>query len=202
MKDRELLACFVLLFVSPISMTDHQMQEAFNAIERAPQPVVCAVHGACIGGAVDMIAACDIRLASQETVFSIKEVDIGLCADLGTLARVPKITGNDSLLRELCYTGRNFTAAEALNGLGLLSRVLLTPQETLAAAEALAVEIASKSPVAVVGTKANLNYAREHSTRDALDYVTTWNGAALQTQDLEKSVVAAMSKAKAEFSRL
>lgn len=98
-------------------------------------------------------------------------------------------------------TGRSFTAAEA-QALGLLSRVLPTPDAALAAAEALAAEIASKSPVAVVGTKVNLNYARDHSTRDALDYITTWNAGMLQTQDVERSVVAAMSKGKAEFSKL
>ncbi len=162
-------------------------------------------------------------------------MDIGLAADLGTLTRVPRITGNDSLLRELCYTGRNFSSADA-QALGLVSRVLPSPADTLAAAEALAAEIAGKSPVAVVGTKANLRYARDHTTRDALDYITTWcvvvvesmlvgvvvclrldlagvltppvswivdrNAAALQTEDVERSVVAAMSKAKAEFSKL
>lgn len=97
--------------------------------------------------------------------------------------------------------GRNFTAAEA-QALGLLSRVLPTPEAALAAAEALAVEIASKSPVAVVGTKVNLNFARDHSTRDALDYITTWNASMLQTRDVESSVVAAMSKGKAKFSKL
>jgi len=100
-------------------------------------------------------------------------VDIGLAADLGTLTRVPRITGNDSLLRELCYTGRNFSSADA-QALGLVSRVLPSPADTLAAAEALAAEIAGKSPVAVVGTKANLRYARDHTTKDALDYITTW----------------------------
>lgn len=129
-----------------------RMQEAFTAIERIPQPVIAAIHGACIGGGIDLIAACDIRYASAETVFSIKEVDIGLAADLGTLQRLPRVTGNESLLRELAFTGRNFSSAEG-QALGMFSRVLPTPAETLAAATALATEIAKKSPVAVAGTK-------------------------------------------------
>ena len=130
-----------------------------------------------------------------------QEVDIGLAADLGTLARLPRITGNGSLLRELAFTGRNFGAADAL-ALGLISRALPSPAETLAAAEALAREIAAKSPVAVFGTKVHLNYGRDHSVADALDYITTWNAAALQTKDIEASVAAALTKGKPSFSKL
>ncbi len=178
-----------------------RMQEAFNAIERIPQPVVAAIHGACIGGGIDLIAACDIRYASAETVFSIKEVDIGLAADLGTLQRVPRITGNESLLRELAFTGRNFGSAEG-QALGLLSRVLPSPAETLAAATAVATEIAKKSPVAVAGTKVNLLYSRDHTVADGLDYMTTWNAAALQSEDIGKAVHGAMTKETPKFSKL
>lgn len=177
------------------------MQEAFNAIERVPQPVIAAVHGACIGAGVDLISACDIRLASAEAVFSIKEVQIGLAADLGTLQRLPKIVGNDSIVRELAYTGRNFTAQEGA-AFGLFSRVLPSPGELADAALALAKEIASKSPVAVVGTKANLRFSREHNTADGLEYMTTWNMAALQTEDLAKAVEANMTKTPPSFSKL
>jgi delta(3,5)-delta(2,4)-dienoyl-CoA isomerase len=178
------------------------MQDAFNAIEKIPQPVIAAIHGACIGGGIDLIAACDIRLASAETVFSIKEVDIGLAADLGTLQRLPRITGNESLLRELAFTGRNFTCAEG-QLLGLFSRVLPSPSETLTAATALAVEIAKKSPVAVAGTKVNLLYSRDHaSVQDGLDYMTTWNMSALQSEDIGKAVQGAMMKETPTFSKL
>ena len=102
---------------------------------------------------------------------------------------------------ELAYTGRNFTSAEALT-LGLLSRVLPTPTETWAAATKLAVEIASKSPVAVAGTKANLLYSRDHSVQDGLNYMTTWNMAALQSEDIGKAVQGAMMKEKPTFSKL
>lgn len=102
-----------------------------------------------------MIAACDIRYASQCAKFSIKEVDIGLAADLGTLQRLPKVVGNDSLLRELCYTGRNFGADEA-GRMGMVSRICDDPTATLEKAQETAATIASKSPVAVVGTKRNL----------------------------------------------
>ena len=179
-----------------------RMQDAFNAIEKIPQPVIAAIHGACIGGGIDLIAACDIRLASTETVFSIKEVDIGLAADLGTLQRLPRITGNESLLRELAFTGRNFTCAEG-QLLGLFSRVLPSPTDTLAAATALAVEIAKKSPVAVAGTKVNLLYSRDHaSVQDGLDNMTTWNMSALQSEDIGRAVHGAMTKETPTFSKL
>lgn len=179
-----------------------RMQDAFNAIEKIPQPVIAAIHGACIGGGIDLIAACDIRLASVETVFSIKEVDIGLAADLGTLQRLPRITGNESLLRELAFTGRNFTCVEG-QLLGLFSRVLPSPTDTLAAATALAVEIAKKSPVAVAGTKVNLIYSRDHaSVQDGLDYMTTWNMSALQSEDIGRAVQGAMMKETPTFSKL
>lgn len=178
-----------------------RMQEAFNAIERIPQPVVAAIHGACIGGGIDLIAACDIRYACAETIFSIKEVDIGLAADLGTLQRLPRVTGNESLLRELAFTGRNFSSAEG-QALGLLSSVLPSPAETLARATGLAMEIARKSPVAVAGTKANLLYSRDHSVQDGLNYMTTWNMAALQSEDIGKAVQGAMLKERPTFSKL
>lgn len=179
-----------------------RMQDAFNAIEKIPQPVIAAIHGACIGGGIDLIAACDIRLASAETVFSIKEVDIGLAADLGTLQRLPRITGNESLLRELAFTGRNFNCTEG-QLIGLFSRVLPSPTETIAAATALAVEIAKKSPVAVAGTKVNLLYSRDHaSVQDGLDHMMTWNMSALQSEDIGRAVQGAITKEVPTYSKL
>jgi len=159
------------------------MQNAFTAIEQCPQPVIAAIHSSCIGGAVDMICACDIRYCSKDAVFSIKEVQLGLAADVGTLQRLPKIIGNDSLLRELAYTGRNFDAGDALT-LGMVSQVFEDFDKTFQAALKVAKEIASLSPVAVYGTKANLLFSRDHSIVDGLEYAATWNAAALQSEDI------------------
>lgn len=176
-------------------------QDSFSAIERCFKPVVAAVHSACIGGGLDMISACDIRYASSDAFFSIKEVDLGLAADVGTLQRMPKVLGNDSLLRELAYTGRNMPSHEAL-ACGFVSKVLDSGDEARAAALATATEIASKSPVAVVGTKHVLNYSRDHPTAQSLEYQVVWNSVMLQSEDILASAQAAMTKQKATYKPL
>ncbi|XP_048378479.1 delta(3,5)-Delta(2,4)-dienoyl-CoA isomerase, mitochondrial isoform X3 [Stegostoma tigrinum] len=170
-----------------------QYQESFNVIEKCPKPVIAAVHNACIGGGVDLITACDIRLCSQDAWFQVKEVDIGMAADVGTLQRLPKVIGNASLVSELVYTARQLMADEALS-CGLVSRVFKDKEATLEGAFEMASEIASKSPLAVQGTKLNLIYSRDHSVKDGLDYIATWNMSMLQTDDLIKSAQAAMEK--------
>eukprot|EP00753_Platysulcus_tardus_P009893 PLAT2440.1.p1 GENE.PLAT2440.1~~PLAT2440.1.p1 ORF type:complete len:290 (-),score=106.39 PLAT2440.1:74-817(-) len=178
-----------------------EMQDAFTAMERCPQPVIVAVHGACIGGAVDLISAADIRLASEDAFFSIKEVDVGLAADVGSLARLPLICGNESLLRELAFTARRFGGEEALR-LGLLSRVLPTRDDLYSEAVELAAVLAAKSPVALSGTKHNLLWARGKSVEAALEYIATWNASQLQTDDLGAAVMAHMAKMTPTFSKL
>ncbi|XP_029026674.1 delta(3,5)-Delta(2,4)-dienoyl-CoA isomerase, mitochondrial [Betta splendens] len=168
-------------------------QETFSVLEKSPKPVVVAVHGACIGGGVDLITACDIRLCTQDAWFQVKEVDIGLAADVGTLQRLPKVIGSRSLVNELALTGRKMYADEAKSS-GLVSRVFADREAMMAAALEMAGEIAARSPVAVQGTKINLLYARDHSVPEALDYMATWNMSMLQTQDLMKSAQAAMEK--------
>uniref|UniRef100_A0A914VWB6 Delta(3,5)-Delta(2,4)-dienoyl-CoA isomerase, mitochondrial n=1 Tax=Plectus sambesii TaxID=2011161 RepID=A0A914VWB6_9BILA len=168
-------------------------QKYFTAIEECPKPVIVAIHGACFGAGIDMITACDIRYASRDAAFCIKEVDIGLAADVGTLNRLPKIVGNEGLTRELAYTARVFNAEQALN-YGLLSKVLANYEEVLAASLNLANEIASKSPVAVQGTKLTLNYSRDHSVRDSLEFVANWNQSQLLSDDVAKSAMAAIAK--------
>lgn len=177
------------------------MQGSFNAIEKCSQPVIAAIQGACIGAGVDMITACDIRLCTADANFQIKEVDIGLAADVGTLQRLPKIVGNDSMVRELAYTARSFSGETALK-LGLVSRVVADLPELSLQANLLAQEIASKSPVAIVGTKLNLIYSRDHSVQEGLAYMATWNGAMLQSEDLIRAVGAAVTKTQATFSKL
>ncbi|XP_062329274.1 delta(3,5)-Delta(2,4)-dienoyl-CoA isomerase, mitochondrial isoform X2 [Osmerus eperlanus] len=168
-------------------------QETFSVIEKCPKPVVVAVHSACIGGGVDLITACDIRLCTQDAWFQVKEVDIGLAADVGTLQRLPKVIGSRSLVNELALTARKMYADEAKSS-GLVSRVFDDKEAMMVAALELAGEIAGRSPVAVQGTKVNLIYSRDHSVAEGLDYMATWNMSMLQTQDVMKSAQASMEK--------
>ncbi|XP_067363025.1 delta(3,5)-Delta(2,4)-dienoyl-CoA isomerase, mitochondrial isoform X1 [Channa argus] len=168
-------------------------QESFSVIEKCPKPVVVAVHGACVGGGVDLITACDIRLCTQDAWFQVKEVDVGLAADVGTLQRLPKVIGSRSLVNELALTARKMYADEAKSS-GLVSRVFANKEDMMAGALEMAGEIAGRSPVAVQGTKVNLIYARDHSVEEGLNYMATWNMSMLQTHDVMKSVQAAMEK--------
>ncbi|XP_071396490.1 delta(3,5)-Delta(2,4)-dienoyl-CoA isomerase, mitochondrial [Centroberyx affinis] len=168
-------------------------QETFSVIERCPKPVLVAVHGACVGGGVDLITACDIRLCTQDAWFQVKEVDIGLAADVGTLQRLPKVIGSRSLVNELALTARKMYADEAKSS-GLVSRVFADKEAMMAGALEMAGEIAGRSPVAVQGTKINLIYSRDHSVAEGLDYMATWNMSMLQTHDVMKSAQASMEK--------
>ncbi|XP_028920638.1 delta(3,5)-Delta(2,4)-dienoyl-CoA isomerase, mitochondrial [Ornithorhynchus anatinus] len=179
-------------------------QETFNVLEKCPKPVIAAIHGGCIGGGVDLISACDIRYCSQDAWFQVKEVDVGLAADVGTLQRLPRIVGSQSLVNELAFTARKMMADEALSS-GLVSRVFQTKEALMAGALALATEIASKSPVAVQGTKVNLVYSRDHSVAEGLNFMASWNMSMLQTDDIMKSVQALMEKKElktVKFSKL
>ncbi|EPS95693.1 hypothetical protein FOMPIDRAFT_1131961 [Fomitopsis schrenkii] len=177
-------------------------QNCISAIERCPYPVIAATHGVAYGLSIDIIAACDIRYTASNAVFSIKEVDVGLAADIGTLARLPKVVGNHSLLHELAYTARNFSAAEA-EKLGLVSRVVQgSRDEVLAAALQTAQLIAEKSPIAVLGSKHLLLHARDHTVQDSLDYTATWNSVMLQTADMPEIFKAMSKKSKPSFAPL
>lgn len=160
-----------------------KMQDAFTALEECSKPVIVCVTGACIGGAVGLICACDIRLATEDAWFTVKEVDLGIAADLGTLQRLPRVVGNDSWVRDVCLTTRNFHAAEA-KSVGLLSDVFKSRDILYQHAWDLAARIASKSPVAVVGTKFALNYATRRSVSEELKVQSIWNSAMLQTVDV------------------
>lgn len=176
------------------------LQNAFNAIERVPFPVIAAVHGACIGAGVDLITACDMRIASADAYFAIEEIHIGMAADVGTLQRLPKLIA-PAVAAELAYTGRRAPAEEA-KGFGLVSAVHADRDATLAAAFQLAGSVAAKSPLAIAGIKRNLAYARDHSVADGLDYIATWNGGMLRAGDLMAAVQAKMAKQPAEFPDL
>ncbi len=177
-----------------------RLQDTFNAIERARFPVIAAIHGACIGGAIDMITACDMRIASADAFFAIEEIHIGMAADVGTLQRLPKLIA-PAVAAELAYTGRRFMAEEA-KAMGLISEVVNDAGSVGGRAMELADEIARKSPLAITGIKRNLAYARDHSVADGLDYIATWNGGMLRPEDLMKAIQAKMAKKEAEFADL
>lgn len=174
-----------------------EMQKCLSAIEECPIPVIAAIHGSCIGAGVDLITCCDVRMAQLGSSFAVREVQLGLAADVGTLQRLPKVTGNDSRIRELCYTGDTFGSQEALQ-LGLISRVC---NDVFHDALDLAMRIASNSPVAVTGTKRSLLYSRDHSVKEGLDHVAMHNALALMTEDIPTAFIASSSqKVPAKFS--
>jgi enoyl-CoA hydratase len=177
-----------------------KLQDTFTALEQARMPVICAIHGACIGGAIDMITAADIRICAENSYFSIEEIHIGMAADVGTLQRLPKLIPPGAA-RELALTGRRFDAAEA-KALGLISSVHADKDAVEAAAMEMAQLIASKSPLAISGIKQSLNYARDHSVTDGLDQIATWNAGALRPEDLMTAMQARMAKKEAMFKDL
>jgi len=184
-----------------IFFQDHvvRFQAAISSIERCRQPVIGATHGIAYGLAIDILCACDVRYAASNAVFAIKEVDVGLAADIGSLARLPKITGNESLVRELALTARDFLPEEALRA-GFLSGVVQGGRaEVLAKAMATADLIAFKSPIAVIGTKHLLLHSRDHSVQDNLDYTAAWNQVMLQSLDILDSVEAFKTKKPAKY---
>jgi len=163
-------------------------------------PVIAAIHGACLGGGIDLISACDLRMASQDASFGIEEIHIGMAADVGTLQRLPKIMP-PAVVHELAYTGRRFSAEEA-RGWGLVSSVYDNRDATVEAALQLAQEIAAKSPLAIAGIKRAITYARDHSVEDALDHMATWNAGMLRPEDLMKAMAARSTKQEAVFKDL
>src|SRR5690606_6151571 len=150
-----------------------ELQAFFNAVDRGRQPVLAAGQGSSLGSAIDLIAACDMRYAARDARFSIKEIDMGMAADVGTLQRLPRISG-DGMMRELAYTGRMVEADEAQR-IGLVNRVYDDHQSLLAGVTQLAAEIAAKSPIAIRGTKEMIRYMRDHRVDDGLEYIATWN---------------------------
>lgn len=168
------------------------VQDVVNAVERCRKPVLAAVHGACIGAGVDLICACDMRYSSADAQFCVKEVDLAITADAGTLQRLPRLIG-EGLARELCYTARRFGGEEA-RALGLVNRCYANPDELRSGVAAIAAEIAAKSPLAMRGTKEMLLYTRDHSVADGLNYVATWNAAMLLSEDLDEALQAAQQQ--------
>jgi len=175
-----------------------EMQRCLTEIEKCPVPVICAMQGFCVGAGIDMACCADIRLCSTKTKFSIREVKVGLAADVGTLQRFPKIVGHSSRVRELCLSGSDFDANEAYR-IGFVSRVVGTGDLWIDALN-LCREIALLSPVAVTSTKTSLNYSRDHTVEEGLEHIALHNSIALQSEDLVKSFQ--MDGAKPDFLEL
>ena len=177
-----------------------ELQGYISSMEKIRVPVIVAIQGGCIGGAVDMVTACDIRLATAQAFFCIQEINIGMAADVGTLQRLPRLIP-DSKMRELAYTGRRMYADEAKSS-GLVSDTYDSQEDMLAAAKELAEQIASKSPIAIHGLKAVMNYSRDHTIEDSLEYNALWSGAMLSQEDMTEAISAFLEKREATFKKL
>ena len=173
------------------------LQHSISALDRCRKPVVVAVHSHCIGGGIDLLAACDIRLAAQDAVFSIRETRMAIVADLGTLQRLALIVGQGHA-RELALTGRDFDAAHALR-IGFVTQVFPNREELLAEALRLAGEIGRLPPITVQGVKETLNFSRDYGIAAGLDYVAQKNAALLPSEDLIEALQAFMEKRNPEF---
>ncbi len=176
------------------------MQATFTKLESLRIPVIAAIQGGCIGGAVDMVTACCIRYATADTFFCIQEINIGMVADVGTLQRLPKLVPL-AVVKELAYTGRRLGAQKAL-GYGLVNEVFDSTEAMLAGALQCAQEIASKPPVAIWGTKQAIHYARDHAVDDALKQMGWLQGAIWSNQHVRESVTAMKEKRAGDFPAL
>jgi enoyl-CoA hydratase len=185
-RKREKLRKFILDF-----------QATITAIEDCRKPVIAAIHKACVGGGVDIITACDMRYCTEDAYFSIKEVDLGLVADIGTLQRLPNIL-NPGMVAELAYTGRKVSGEEAVK-IGLSNECFPTQEAMMEKVMGLAGVIAAKSPIVIRGTKEMLLYKRDHSVEESLNYMATWNAAMLLSNDLMEAFQASMQKRKPVF---
>lgn len=177
-----------------------ELQACFSALEDLRMPVLAAIQGGCIGGALDLVCACDNRYCTADAFFTIKETELGITADLGTLQRLPKWI-SPGLVRELAYTARNLPATEAKES-GLVNRVFADQADLLAGVMEIATQIAAHSPLAVAGSKAMLNYARDHSVADSLQYMATWQAGMFQATDLMESVQAKQAKRASNYAPL
>ena len=173
-------------------------QDCISSPERAAVPVIAAIHGGCIGGAIDLITACDMRYCTADTTFSIKETDLAIVADIGTLQRLPKLIG-DSQTRELAYTGRDFKGKEA-EELGLVLKCFPSKDEMLDHVSKVAAQIASKSPLTIRGIKKTCLYTRDHSVIESLEQVKALNASQLYSNDLLTAMMAYMKKTSPNYN--
>ena len=164
------------------------LQRSFTALEQARMPVLAAIHGACVGGAVDLVTAADCRYATADAWFSIHEINIGMTADVGTLQRLPKLIPS-GVAREYAYTGRRMPASRA-HELGLVNEVFDDHGSMMEGVMDIAAEIAAKSPLALYGTKEAINFSRDHSVEESLRHIALWQAGMFHPQDLQESLAA------------
>lgn len=178
-----------------------QLQNVFTQLEKVRVPVLVAIQGGCIGGAVDMVTACDIRYCTEDAFFTIEETKLGMTADLGTLQRLPKLI-SEGLVRELAYTGRRLPAEEA-KAAGLVNRVYADQKSMLDGVMEIAADIASRSPLAIAGCKEMIQYSRDHSVADSLNYMAAWQSGMFQPQnDMMESFIAKTEQRAPRFDDL
>ena len=176
------------------------MQETFSALENCRIPVLAAIQGGCIGGGVDLATACDMRYASEDAFFSIHETNIAMTADVGTFPRLLNLIP-EGLVREMAYTGNPLPASEALSA-GLVNRVYPDQETMLVEVMKIAHQIAKQAPIAVYGCKRMINYSRDHTTADTLDYVITWNASMLSVDEIGEAMRAKAEKREPDFVNL
>ncbi|WP_419812360.1 crotonase/enoyl-CoA hydratase family protein [Bacterioplanoides sp.] len=177
-----------------------QLQDSLSSLERTRLPVLTAIQGGCIGGAVDLVCAADMRYCSADSYFTIKETEVGMTADVGTLQRMPKLIPA-GVVRELAYTGRNFSADEALR-LGFVNQVFESQEAMLEGVMDIARKIAANSPLAVSGCKEMLNYSRDHSVEDSLRYMATWQAGMFRQPDMLTTFAAKAKKEAPQYPDL
>ena len=177
-----------------------QLQAALSTLEDIRIPVLTAIQGACIGGALDMVCAADSRYCSADAYFTIKETELGMTADVGTLQRLPKLMPS-GVVRELAYTGRNLGAQEALR-LGFVNQVFDDHATLIDGVMSIAAQIAKNSPLAVTGCKEMINFSRDHTVADSLKYMATWQSGMFRAADMQRSFTAKAQKQSAEFEGL
>lgn len=173
------------------------MQQTFSCLENCRMPVLAAIQGGAIGGGVDLITACDMRYMTADGFLTIFEINIGMTADVGTFPRLTRLLP-EGVVKELAYTGRRMLAEEA-RALGLVNAVYADHESMLKAVMDIARQIASKAPLAIYGSKRIINYARDHSTADSLDYIGIWNASMLQTAEIDEAMAAAGEKRNGDF---
>ncbi|MFZ8957639.1 MAG: enoyl-CoA hydratase-related protein [Pseudohongiellaceae bacterium] len=173
------------------------LQETFSCLERSRVPVLAAVQGGAIGAGVDLITACDMRYMTADAFLTIYEINIGMTADVGTFPRITNLLP-EGIVKELAYTGRRMGAEEA-KARGLINDIFPTQDDMLESVMNIAEQIASKAPLAIYGSKRMINYARDHSTEDALDYVRIWNASMLQQDEIQESMRAAKEQRSGDY---
>lgn len=177
-----------------------QLQATLSSLEEIRLPVLTAIQGGCIGGALDLVCAADSRYCTADAYFTIKETELGMTADVGTLQRLPKLIPA-GIVKELAFTGRKFTAQEAQQ-FGLVNRVYDDQESMLSGVMEIAAQIAANSPLAVTGCKEMLNYSRDHSVEDSLKYMATWQAGMFRPNDMMKTFQAKAMKTQPEYDDL